>query len=313
MTDVLLPSGFSCGHWTDTDAWTGCTVLLAPEGSVGAGEVRGGGPGTRESDLLSPYTSTPGPSAVVFSGGSAYGLGAVDGVVTSLAAAGRGHPTPAGPVPLVSGAVVYDLAFGTASWPGPASGRMAYRAAAPVVERGCVGAGTGATVGKLLGPDAMTKGGLGGASLRCGEAVVTAVAAVNPIGDVLGANGEVLAGAWGAGGYIRATTLILRGAASGPLARENTTLVCVCTDARLTKLQAALVARAMSAGVARAVSPCATAWDGDLTACLASGAVEADPDAVAVIAAEATSMAIRDAVLSATGAPGCPSATDRHE
>lgn len=310
---VALPEGFLCGHWTNAEALTGCTVLLAPPGAVGAGEVRGGGPGTRESDLLSPMTSTAGPQAVVFSGGSAFGLAACDGVVTALAAAQRGHPTPAGRVPLVTGAVVYDLAVGKAVWPSASSGRLAVRAATPFVERGSVGAGTGCTVGKLLGFEATTKGGLGAASLECGPATVVAVAAVNPIGDVLAEDGAVLAGAWQDGAYVRAVDLIAAGAGARPTVREraNTTLVCVCTDALLTKTQAAVVARAMSAGVARAVNPCATAFDGDLTACLASGTVAADPDAVSVIAAEATAAAIRDAVRSATGVPGCPAAAER--
>ncbi|MGI8623808.1 MAG: P1 family peptidase, partial [Solirubrobacteraceae bacterium] len=175
-----------------------------------------------------------------------------------------------------------------------------------------VGVGTGATVGKLLDPAAWTKGGLGAARVSAGEAAVVAVAVVNPIGDVLAADGSVLAGAWRDGGYVRAVDLIAAGART-PIAagRANTTLVCLCTDARLTKREAWLVARAATAGVARAVVPSATASDGDMTFCLASGAVEADPLAVGVLAAEATTLAIRDAVAQATGAPGCPSAADR--
>ena len=314
---VALPPGFACGHWTDPAGLTGCTVVLAPPGAVGSGELRGGGPGSRESDLLSPATSTAGPQAVVLSGGSAFGLAAADGVVRRLEQAGRGHPTPAGRVPLVSAAVVYDLLLGDPrARPDAAAGYAAARDATGAdVRRGSVGAGTGCTVGKLLGPEGWTRGGLGAASLRAGDATITAVAAVNAIGDVLAADGSVLAGAWRAGeGYVRAVELIRAGAGAPiPAERANTTLVCVCTDAKLTKLQAWLVARAASAGVARAVSPCATSFDGDMTFCLAGGEAEADPTAVSVLAAEAATLAIRDGVEQATGVPGCPSAADRRE
>src|SRR4051794_13514048 len=164
--DVTLPDGFACGHWTDPVGRTGCTAILAPPGAIGSGEVRGGGPGTRESDLLSPWTSTAGPQAVVLCGGSAFGLAACDGVVQWLADAGRGHATPAGRVPLVAGAVVYDLFVGSPAHPDAAAGQAACDAAGPVVERGAVGAGTGATVGKLLGPEGLSPGGVGAASLR---------------------------------------------------------------------------------------------------------------------------------------------------
>ncbi len=295
MTEVTLPEGFACGHWTDPVARTGCTVLLAPPGAVGSGEVRGGGPGTRESDLLSPWTSTAGPQAVLLTGGSALGLAAADGVVAFLSDAGRGHPTPAGRVPLVSAAVVYDLAVGDAVAPDAAAGRAACVAASAVVERGGVGAGTGATVGKLRGPEHASPGGVGAASLRAGDATVVAVAVANAIGDVLDADGTVLAGAGE-----RAVDLIAAGRVpldrAHPPERANTTLACVCTDARLTKLEAFSVARAATAGLTRAVSPSATAYDGDMTFVLASGAVAADLFTVSVMAAEAVSAAIRDAV-----------------
>jgi L-aminopeptidase/D-esterase-like protein len=300
-----LPQGFSCGHWTDPVGLTGCTVVLAPPGAIGSGEVRGGGPGTRESDLLSPWTSTAGPQAVVLCGGSAFGLAACDGVVSFLAEARRGHPTPAGRVPLVAGAVIYDLFVGAPVHPDAAAGRAACDAASGVVERGAVGAGTGATVGKLLGPDGWTRAGVGAASVRAGEATVACIAVANAIGDVLGADGTVLAGARRDGAFVSAVELIASGALPPiPAERANTTLACLCTDARLTKLECYMVARAMNAGLARAVSPAATGFDGDMTFVLASGEREADLLAVSTLAAEATPAAIRDAVSATRTPPG---------
>src|SRR3989440_6010105 len=157
-----LPDGIRIGHWSDFEGYTGCTVVLPPEGTVAAGEVRGGGPGTRESDLLSPAANAPGVQAVCFAGGSAYGLAAADGVVSWLDERGVGYSTPAGIVPLVAGAIVYDLPLGDSkARPGAAAGRAACEAAGREVERGTVGAGTGASVGKVLGHDHWTKGGVG--------------------------------------------------------------------------------------------------------------------------------------------------------
>jgi L-aminopeptidase/D-esterase-like protein len=312
VEEISLPGGFRCGHATDLEAWTGCTVILAPPGGVASGEVRGGGPGTHESDLLSPATSTPGPQAVLFTGGSAFGLAAATGVSRWLEESGAGHPTPAGLVPLVSGAVVYDLMLGDGSVrPDGDWGAAACRTARPVVERGSVGAGTGCTVGKLLGPAGWTKGGLGAASVKVGEATVVAIAAVNPIGDVIAADGTVAAGAWEDGGFVRAVELLRAGRLPAIAERQNTTLVCVVTDAALTKTDAWRVSRAASAGVARAVSPCATAWDGDMVFCMAAGEADVDRFTLSALAAETASAAIRDAVLSATGAPGCPTAAER--
>ena len=310
---VPLPQGFRAGHWTDREGWTGCTVLLAPPGSVGSGEVRGGGPGSRESDLLSPATSTDGPQAVLLTGGSAFGLAAADGVATWMAEQGLGHPTPAAAVPLVAAAVVYDLLLGSAeARPDAAAGRAACEAASGAVPRGSVGAGTGCTAGKLLGPAGWTKGGLGAASVGVGDATLAAVAAVNPIGEVVAEDGSVLAGAWRDGRYVPSLELLASGVPDPLADRTNTTLVCLLTDARLTKTQAWVVARAASAGVARAVVPSATAWDGDMTFCLASGQVEVDATVLSAFAAEVTSAAIRDAVRSADAAPGCPAAADRN-
>lgn len=312
MDTVRLPDGFTCGHATHREAWTGCTVILAPPGTVGSGELRGGGPGTYESDLLSPATSTPGPQAVLLTGGSAFGLAAADGVVRYLAEKDIGHPTPMALVPLVSGAVVYDLLLGDPSTrPGSGAGYAACEAAAPVVARGSVGAGTGCTVGKLLGPAGWTKGGLGAARTEHRGAAIVAVAVVNPVGDVLAADGSIAAGAWRDGAFVSAVELLRAGSRPPVQDRQNTTLVCLCTDAKLTKTQAWQLARAAAPGVARAVSPCATPFDGDMVFTLASGKVEADPMVLGALAAEVTAEAIRDAVATATSAPGCPTAAER--
>lgn len=311
--NVELPEGFTAGHWTDREGWTGCTVVLPPEGSVAACEVRGGGPGTRESDLLSPAAAALGVGAVLLTGGSAYGLAAADGVMRYLAERGIGVRTRAGIVPLVPAAVVYDLALGDPeARPDATAGYTACEAAAGAVERGSVGAGTGCTVGKLLGPDCWTKGGLGLARVELAVgATVAALAAVNAFGEVLAEDGSVLAGVWRDGAYRRSVDLLREGVSPLLAWRESTTLVCVLTDAALTKTQAWLAARAASAGVARAVEPSATAADGDVVYCLATGRIEADPLAVSALAAHAAAAAIRDAVRQATGAPGCPAATER--
>ena len=311
----MLPDGFRVGHWTDQDGGTGCTVVLAPPGAVAAGEVRGGGPGTRESELMSPATIVPGVQAVCFAGGSAFGLAAADGVVSWLDERGIGHQTVAGIVPLVAGAIVYDLGrafFGAR--PGPDAGRAACEAAGVEVERGSVGAGTGAAVGKVLGPDGWTKGGVGLAADTVGGATVAALAVVNPVGEVVAEDGSVLAGAWRDGRYVRTVDALKEGVALPSVSREATTLVCLMTDARLDKRDTWLVARAAGSGVARAVHPSATAWDGDLVYALASGAVEIEHHfAIAALAADVTAAAIRDGIRTAEGRPGCPSAADRAE
>jgi L-aminopeptidase/D-esterase-like protein len=308
----MLPEGFRVGHWTDLDGGTGCTVILAPDGAVAAGDVRGGGPGTRESELLSPAANAPGVQAVCFAGGSAFGLAAGDGVVQWLEERGIGYDTPAAKVPLVAGAIVYDLWRGKPdARPGPDAGRAACDAAGTDFERGSVGAGTGAAVGKVFGPEGWTKGGVGFASDTVAGARVSALAVVNAVGEVVAEDGSVLAGAWRDGGYVRTVDALKAGVELAVSARESTTLVCLMTDARLDKREAWLVARAASAGVGRAVQPSATAHDGDLVYALASGAVEAHPFAISALAADVTAAAIRDAVRQAAGTPDCPSAADR--
>jgi L-aminopeptidase/D-esterase-like protein len=305
---MRLPAGFAVGHWTDAIGGTGCTVVLAPPGAVAAGEVRGGGPGTRESDLLGPAAGARETQAVLFTGGSAFGLAAADGVVRWLEARGRGYRTRLGAlVPLVPAAVVFDLPLGDAAVrPGADAGAAACAAATTEPRRGTVGAGTGCAVGKLLGPAGWTKGGVGLASEDVGGCDVSALAVVNAFGDVLAEDGSTLAGPRRAGAFVPTVDLLRAGDVPPVTAREATTLVCVMTDARLDKTGAWLVARAASTGVGRTVDPAHTAVDGDASYVLAAGEVDVPSLVLAAIVPHVVAAAIRDGVRSATSLHGCP-------
>ncbi len=314
MTESLPPAnGFRIGHWTDAAARTGCTVVIAPQGTRGGVDVRGGGTGTREIEALSPLANADGPGAVLLTGGSAFGLAAADGVMRWLADRGVGRPTPSGVVPLVPAAVVFDLAEGESGVrPGPEEGYAACeRASAGVPKRGPIGAGTGAAVGKLLGRDRATQGGVGYAAqmLATGE-LVAAVAVANAFGDVVALDGQLLGAPRGERGELVRTAdrLAELPAPPEPLSGRtvgNTTLACVLTDASLDKRSCAIVARMASAGIARAVNPAFTPLDGDVVFCLASGSEPAAPPGLAAtwalsvlgtVAASVTAAAIRDAV-----------------
>jgi L-aminopeptidase/D-esterase-like protein len=308
-----LPGGVRVGHWTDREAWTGCTVVLLPEGSVASCEVRGGAPGTVGTDGLSPASADAGVDAILLTGGSGFGLTAAEGVVRWLLERGRGWEMPAGPVPIVAGAVVYDLGLGSGSqWPTGDAGYAACEAATATPERGSVGAGTGCTVGKIL-REGRTKGGLGIASQGLPEGgLVAAVAVVNAVGEVVDHDGVVLAGIWRDGRYVRSVDVLRESREPEPSGREATTLACVVTDAKLTKTEAWLCARAAGAGMARAVSPVWTPFDGDTVFCASTNERDdTNPAVVAALAAEVTAEAIRDGVRQATGAPGCPAASER--
>jgi L-aminopeptidase/D-esterase-like protein len=310
-----LPEGFAVGHWTDLESRTGCTVVIPPPGTRGAAEVRGGGTGSRELEALSPLANAEGPTAVLFTGGSAFGLAAADGVSRWLERRGLGRPTPVGVIPLVPTAVVFDLAVGNRGRrPGVEEGYAACEVAGGGVPvRGVIGAGAGATVGKVLGPERSTRGGVGYAAMRlAGGETVAAIAVVNASGDVIAEDGGVLGGPRGDHGeLLRSSELI------GPMSRlpdwatgpgHSTTLACVCTDAALDKRGCGIVARVASAGIARAVDPAFTPLDGDIVFCLASGpwppaapgpAASWSLTILGTVAATVTAAAIRDAVREA--------------
>ena len=315
-----LPA-FRCAHAQNTQAGTGCTVIVAPEGAVCGVDVRGGGPATRETDLLKPENMVQLAHAVVLSGGSAFGLEASCGVMEALAARGIGFKLGDAHVPIVTGACLFDLLVGENAHPDLAMGKAAAEAALSdshegLLAEGNVGAGTGASVGKMLGGEDAMKTGFGMAGLRWGDLVCVALVAVNALGHVVGADGRQIAGTRdGKGGitdpiatFEQAMVAQKDASAGGPTA--NTTIGCVLTNARITKAQATKTASCVHDAYARAIHPVHTLNDGDTVFAFASGEVEADPDAVSVLATEAMQRAIERAATQANSAYGLPSAKD---
>ena len=309
--------GIRVGHWTDLDAGTGCTVIIPPPGTVAGAESRGGGPASRELELLSATASVQTITALAFSGGSAFGLDTATGVMRWCEERGLGHDTVAARIPVVPAACIYDIGFtGNARRPGAAEGYAAAQAASEGPHAlGTVGAGTGATVGKLRAQAGWCKGGLGAAAVRTHDGVtVAALAVVNAWGDVIAADGSVLAGVVDEEGrFARAARRVITHPPEHPrlAAPSNTTLVCVATDARLTKAEAVQVARMAQAGMARAVNPVHTPFDGDVTVCLATGRRPMSVFACGVAAAEVAAEAIRSGVERATTLRGVPTGAER--
>jgi L-aminopeptidase/D-esterase-like protein len=294
--------GIRVGHYTDSSALTGCTVLIVPDHAVVSAEVRGLAPGTRELALLEPQMTVQRCDAIVLTGGSALGLDAASGVAQALRRRGVGFPTPYGPVPIVAAAVIYDWSVGDAAAPDAACGAAAFAAALAAVDasvpRGRVGAGTGATVGKFDAAADSSPGGVGFATRRLvGGVTVAALAVVNAFGDVIGRDGAVIAGMRRGGRLVSTTDAVLASPdSSGPLG-QATTLVVVATDAAVDKLCAYRLARAGHGGIARATRPSATMADGDTVFAVATATKPAPSMLVLETAAgEVTADAIRDAV-----------------
>ncbi len=300
-----LPEGFLVGHWSDPEAATGCTVIIPPAGSRCGVDIRGGGPGTRETDVIGAGAGPHEASAVLLTGGSAYGLAAADGVMSWLEERGRGHPTPAGIVPIVPAAVIYDLAEKDGSIrPGPAEGRAACEAVTADPGQGRVGAGTGAAVGKILGREHACPAGIGISTAVTGRGeTVTALAVANAFGDVRGEDGSPIGSARDEEGAVVTAAEVIATMDAPPdwsrIEERNTTLVCVLTDAGLEGGACARVARMASAGVARAVEPVFSDLDGDVVFCLSAGGPREGRFtslAVGTVAATVTAAAIRAAV-----------------
>ena len=315
LTDVR---GVTVGHFTDARRPTGCTAVLVEAGAVGGVDVRGGAPGTREIELLDPVNTVSVVHGILLAGGSAFGLDAATGVVRFLEERGVGLRVRSSVIPIVPAAILFDLEVGDGRIrPDAAAGYAAARAATTgAVAEGSVGAGTGATVGKMWGMARAMKGGLGTASLRLPDGtVVAALAAVNAFGDVIDEQGRVLAGARSPDGsrLDAALPALLRGAAPGAaLDGRNTTIAVVATNVPLTKAEAARVARMAQDGVARAIAPAHTPVDGDTVFVLSVPRAQqpATPLVVGTLAAEAVARAIRRGARRAHPLPGLPAAGD---
>jgi L-aminopeptidase/D-esterase-like protein len=315
LTDI---PGLAVGHWTNIEAATGCTVILCPEGAVAGVDVRGGAPGTRETDLLNPTCMVEKVHAICLAGGSAYGLAAADGVMRWLEEHGHGFDVRVARVPIVPTAVIFDLALGRADVrPDAAAGYAACEVASPgPFAEGNVGAGTGATVGKVLGYQYGMKGGLGTASHRINDdVIVAALAVVNAAGDVVDPKtGHIVAGARRADGQGFADimgTLAGGGAASRESwGARNTTLGVVATNVALTKAGVTKLAQMAQTGLARALRPVHTLIDGDVVFALSLGDKSGDPGIIGALAADVLSEAIVRAVRAAETLHGMPASKD---
>ena len=315
ITDV---SGLEVGHFTETRRPTGCSVILARAGATAGVDVRGASPGTRETDLLDPSNLVDKIHAILLGGGSAYGLDAATGVMRYLEEHGIGYKTGPAVVPIVPAAILFDLGVGDPTIrPDAAAGYAACAAAsATPPAQGSVGAGTGATVGKLFGMARAMKGGIGTASVRVGKVTVGAIVAVNAVGDVRDSGTDrLLAGLRTVDGARSAgsTDAILGGDIPPPLqAGMATTIGVVATDAMLTKAQCRKLAQQSHDGLARAIDPVHTMWDGDTMFALATGAsaLPGNMLTLGLMAARVTEAAIVNAILAATGLPGLPSASE---
>jgi len=310
LTDV---SGIRVGHFTHVEGATGCTVILTPEKTVGSVDVRGGAPGTRETDLLNPHNHIEEIHGVVLSGGSAYGLAAADGVVRFLEQRQVGYKAQSNfIVPIVASAILFDLPVGEPGIrPDASMGYGACEAASSApVQQGSVGAGTGARIGAMQGNEFATKGGLGSASVDLGDGlIVAALVAVNSVGDVIDEQGNIIAGLRQPpdGNTYMSTLEAMRNIShlNHPSNHaDNTVIGVIATNAQLSKAHNTKVAQMAHDGIARAINPAHTMYDGDTIFALATGEIPANPSVIGAYAAEVMTQAIRNAVRYATPIAG---------
>jgi len=304
---------FKIGHYSDMDNVTGCTVILCPDKTVASCYINGSAPGSREIALLAPERKIQHIHALFLTGGSAFGIGATEGVVRYLEERGIGYETPFAKVPLVPAAVIYDLYLGNPK--GRPSADNAYEACnnaqSSFKKQGSIGAGTGATVGKWAGLEHSMKGGLGVAEERLGDLWVRTVVIVNSVGDIVDNNGQIIAGAIEDNREFIAKSgnqsrLVLRESGFG----QNTVLSVVLTNAQLSKIEAYVLAKRAAAGLARSIYPVSTSYDGDIVFVLSNGDTNKEIDLIAELSIETVRQGVISGVYNATRVEGCLAVTD---
>ena len=290
--------GFKVGHFTNDQLGTGTTVVLCEDGAVGGVDVRGCAPGTRETDLLKGCKAVQKINAVCLSGGSAFGLESCDGVMQYLYEKQKGHFTGTHYVPIVCGAVVYDLDYKAFGFPTKQDGYIACQNATEEITTGNIGGGTGATVGKIFGMDNCDKGGVGYYQMNFGDLQVGAIVVTNALGDVLDLqnNCQIIAGAKQNGQYVNTSQFILKNAVVNMQPGKNTTIGCVITNANINREQANKLAELAQNGLALAISPVHTMMDGDTMFVMANGKVNCDFNVLSVAVTEVVRKAIISAV-----------------
>jgi len=306
-------SQFKIGHYTNKQAGSGLTVILPPPDNIASACARGASPGTRELSLLEPGKKIKEIHALLLTGGSAFGLGAAQGIIETLSAVNIGHFTEYGVVPIVPAAVIFDKNIGANNfYPGPQEAANAVKSAVyNNRQTGSIGVGTGATLGKWNGINSAMKGGLGLAEIEHGAIKVTALTVVNAVGDILDMNNDILAGAISADGkFIAGSGRAARRSSPKVGLAENTVLTVVMTNARINKLQAFFIAERAHFGIARRIEPSHTSYDGDVSFVLSSPEVECNIDILAGMAVEVVEYSIIKGINKAEGLFGVKSRND---
>ena len=309
MGQEIIMNNFRVGHYSDLQRGTGCTVIICPEGTKASAYARGVSPGTREYALLSPFRKVEEIHGLLLTGGSAFGLDAAAGIMQYLYENRKGYLTTFGRIPIVPGAVIFDLPVGdSTAYPKPENAYLACKnAISHNKDQGTIGAGTGASVGKWAGLEYKMKGGIGIANIKNNNVWVNSLSVVNSVGDVVNRSGEIIAGAQKKGKFLGALDHKIYWKRPEVGLGENTVLVTIMTNAELQKINLHYIAERTHNGIVSAIKPAHTTFDGDIVFTLTTGGKTINLDALAEMCIEATRLSIINAVTYATSINNVPS------